>query len=92
MNKEEIVFLKLKKFLCYDYGDNIIPPGNRYEQELQAFDTEKEAREYLKEMLDKDDYYGGELMDYYQTQRNFLEDEITSAIELNLASKGLKNR
>ena len=31
-------------------------------------------------------------MDYYETKKEFTEKEITSAIELNLASKGLKNR
>ena len=92
MNKEEIVFLKLKKFLCYYYGDDITPPGNRYQTELQAFDTEQEAKEYLKQELEKDNYVGGELMDYYETKKEFTEKEITSAIELNLASKGLKNR
>lgn len=92
MNKEEIVFLKLKKFLCYYYGDDITPPGNRYEQELQAFDTEQEAKEYLKQELEKDNCVGGKLLTYAEAEQEFCEDEIISAIEMKIAAEGLKNR
>lgn len=59
---------------------------------LQAFDTANEAKQYLKQELEKDYYIGGELITYDDALEIFGQDEIISAIELKLAAEGLKNR
>ena len=85
---EENVFLKL----VYVEFLNMDTLKFAYRPVLQAFDTEQESKEYLKQELEKDNCVGGKLLTYAEAEQEFCEDEIISAIELNLASKGLKNR